>query len=90
MSRAVIGTRGWSFLSERAYEKYGTTAVMRLAEARFRASIMISSSRIESLTSGYVGWTMKTSCSRTFWLILGKMFSFENLTTSALPSGTPR
>ena len=52
MSRAVIGTRGWSFLSERAYEKYGTTAVMRLAEARLSASIMMSSSRIESLTFG--------------------------------------
>ena len=54
-SRAVMGTRGWSFLSDRAYEKYGTTAVMRLAEARSRASIMMSSSRIESLTLGYVG-----------------------------------
>ena len=42
MSRAVIDTRGRSFLSERTYGKYGTTAVIRAADDRLNASIMIS------------------------------------------------
>src|SRR5438067_2500620 len=66
------------------------TAVTRRAEARLSASSMIPSSKKLSLTGEQSGWTMKTSCSRTFWLILTKMLSLENLKTSARPSPTLR
>ena len=51
----MIGTRGWSFLSERPYAKYGMTAVIRLAEARFSASSMMSSSITLLFTGEQVG-----------------------------------
>ena len=41
------------------------TAVIRPALARLKASIMISSSMIDWLTGWQVGWTRKTSFSRT-------------------------
>ena len=62
--RAVMGTRGWSFLSERPYAKYGITAVMRPAEARLAASIMMNSSMRRVFTGGAMGWIRKTSRSR--------------------------
>ena len=58
---------------------------MRPAEARRKASIMMSSSMIDWFTGGLVGWTRKTSCSRTFSLIRTKMFSFANSKTSTAP-----
>ncbi len=65
MSRAVIGSRGSPFLSWRAYPKKGTTAVMRLADARLRASIMISCSMMWKLISGAWLCSTKQSAPRT-------------------------
>lgn len=48
---AVIGARDLSFLSCRAYGKFGITAVMRRAEAVLHALIMIRSSMRPSLMS---------------------------------------
>ena len=64
--------------------------MIRPADARLNASIMISSSMIDLFTGLLVGWTMKTSFSRTFSMILTKMFSFANSNTSASPSSLPR
>ena len=50
-SFAVIGTRGWSFLSWRAYPKKGMTAVIRSALARRAASTRMSSSMMLSVSS---------------------------------------
>ncbi len=61
------------------------TAVMRPALARLKASIMISSSMIDWFTGRQVGWTRKTSCSRTFSMTRTKMFSFANWKTSTSP-----
>ena len=55
ISFAAIGTRGLSFLSCRAYPKYGITAVMRDAEERRNASSRISSSITWSFTGENVG-----------------------------------
>ena len=66
------------------------TAVIRPALARLKASIMISSSMIDWFTGLEVGWTRKTSFSRTLSRIWTKMFSFANWKTSALPVSTPR
>ena len=52
----VIGSRGADFLSWRAYGNHGTTAVMRLAEARRAALIMISSSMRLSLHGREHDW----------------------------------
>ena len=65
-SLAVIGTRGASFLSCRAYPKYGITAVMRIADERFAASIMISNSMMLRFTGRQVDWIRNTSLPRTF------------------------
>lgn len=51
-SFADIGVRGPGFLSCLAYPKYGMTAVIRLAEDRLAASIIMSSSMRWSL-AGY-------------------------------------
>ena len=64
--------------------------MIRPALARLKASIMIRSSMIDWLTGRQVGWTRKTSFSRTLSRILTKMFSLANEKTSAWPSGTPR
>jgi hypothetical protein len=64
--------------------------VIRPALARLNASIMISSSMIDWLTGWQVGWTRKTSFSRTLSRMRTKMFSFANWKTSALPGSTPR
>jgi len=67
------------------------TAVMRPAEARLKASSMIRSSMIASLTDGPTSdCTMKTSCSRAFSLICTKMLSLANLKTSTAPMGISR
>ena len=66
ISLAAIGTRGLSFLSWRAYPKYGMTAVIREAEERRNASSRIRSSMMWSLTGEHVGWTTKMSAPRTF------------------------
>ena len=66
------------------------TAVIRPADARLKASIMISSSMIDWLTGRQVGWTTKTSFSRTLSRILTKMFSLANWKTSARPGSEPR
>ena len=47
----MIGALDLSFLSCRAYGKFGITAVMRLAEAVLHAAIMMRSSIILSLMS---------------------------------------
>jgi hypothetical protein len=46
--RAVIGSLGLTFLSCREYPKKGITAVIRRADARFKASIVISCSMMLS------------------------------------------
>ena len=61
----MIGSRGADFLSWRAYGNHGTTAVMRLAEARRAALIMISSSTRLSLQGREHDWIRKTSEPRT-------------------------
>ncbi len=66
ISFAAIGTRGLSFLSCRAYPKYGSTAVIRDAEDRRNASSRIRSSIMESFTGVHVGCTTNTSAPRTF------------------------
>src|SRR5271169_5236103 len=63
---------------------------MRPAEARFKASIMIKSSRILELTGVENGWMTKVSRLRTLSRILTKVFSLENWKTWQLPSGMPR
>jgi hypothetical protein len=88
--RAAIEMRGRSFLSERVYGKYGSTAVMRPAEACFRASIVIRSSMIPSDTGGHEGWITNTSASRTFSSICTSMFSFEKRTTVVREGLMPR
>ena len=50
---------------------------------------MISNSMIESLIGLANDWTMKTSFSRTLSSRRTKVLSFENLKTSARPSGMP-
>src|SRR5262245_9007659 len=90
ISRAVIEMRGRSFLSERAYGKYGSTAVMRPAEACFNASIVISSSRMPSETGVQEGWITNTSASRTFSSICTSRFSFEKRTTVEWQRSMPR
>src|SRR6476661_8329204 len=61
------------------------TAVIRPAEARRAASIMMSNSMIDRWTGVVNGWTMKTSFSRTLSSILTKMFSLVNSHTWILP-----
>ena len=64
--------------------------MIRPAEARLKASIMISSSMIDWFTGRLVGWTRKTSCSRTFSMTRTKMFSFANWKTSTAPRSVLR
>ena len=45
---------------------------------------------IDLFTGLLVGWTMKTSFSRTFSMIFTKMFSFANSNTWASPRSLPR
>ena len=59
--------------------------MIRPADARLKASIMISSSMIDWLTGRLVGWTRNTSFSRTLSRMRTKMFSFANWNTSAWP-----
>ena len=87
MSLAVIGTRGWSFLSWRAYPKNGSTAVMRFAEARRAASIIMSSSITLSLEGLLVGCMMNTSSPRMWSIIFTKVSLSGKDSTTALPIG---
>ncbi len=64
-SFAEIGTRERSLRSCRAYAKNGITAVIRFADARRAASVMISSSIRYSFGDIPVGWMMNTSRPRT-------------------------
>jgi len=64
--------------------------VTRFAEARFRASIMTSSSMRWSFTGGHVGWMMKTSTPRTLSRISTLISPSLNLFTSADPRGMQR
>src|SRR3990172_5651553 len=66
------------------------TVVMRPADARLNASIMISSSITLLFTGELRGWTMKTSLARTFSRMRTKMFSLLNSKTSHWPSGISR
>lgn len=62
ISFAVMGARDLSFLSWRAYGKFGITAVIRRADAVLQALIMISNSMSASLISpGGVDCNMKTA-----------------------------
>jgi len=61
INRAAIGILGRSVLSDLAYGKYVSTAVMRPAEACLSASIIISNSTMPSDTGGQEGWTTNTS-----------------------------
>ena len=57
--------------------------MIRPADARLKASIMIRSSMIDWFTGRDVGWTRKMSFSRTLSRMRTKMFSFANWKTSA-------
>jgi hypothetical protein len=63
---------------------------MRPAEARFSASIKMSSSMRLVFTGLEMGWTTKISFSRTFSRMRTNKFSFVNSKASAAPSGWPR
>ena len=64
--------------------------MIRPADARLKASIMISSSMIDWFTGLDVGWTMNTSFSRTLSRIWTKMFSLANWKTLTGPGSMPR
>ena len=89
-SFAEIGTRGRSFLSERAYPKYGITAVTRSADARMKASHIINSSIRCRSDGGQVGWTIKTSWPRTFSPIWKLNSPSEKRSVLAFPSSQSR
>ena len=59
---------------------------MRPAEARFKASTMISSSIKFSLVGAQVDWMMNTSRARTFWFKVTVTSPSEKRPTSAKPS----
>ena len=86
ISRAVIEMRGSSFLSLRAYGKYGSTAVTRRADECLSASRMMSSSTMFSDSGGHAVCTTNTSSSRTFSSILTFKFSLEKRVVCARPS----
>src|SRR5262245_19340442 len=90
MRRAVTEMRGSSFLSLRAYGKYGNTAVRRRADACVSASRRISTSTMCSESGGAAVWTTNTSCSRTFSSILTLRFSFEKRFVVVAPGVMPR
>ena len=64
--------------------------MIRRAEARFSASIMMSSSMSVSFTGGHVGWITNTSAPRTFSLICTYTSPSEKRDTSASASGSRR
>src|SRR4029453_11086832 len=90
MRRAVMEIRGSSFLSLRAYGKYGRTAVTRRAEACLSASSRINSSTMFSDRGGAAVCTTNTSCSRTFSSIFTLRFSFEKRVVVTAPGAMPR
>src|SRR5262245_15177362 len=90
MSRAVTEMRGSSFLSLRAYGKYGNTAVRRRADACLSASRRMSSSTMCSESGGAAVCTTNTSCSRTFSSIFTFRFSFEKRRVVRVPRVSPR
>ena len=51
---------------------------------------MMSSSMIDFCTGRDVGWTRKTSCSRTLSTMRTKMFSLANSNTSDVAQLAPR
>src|SRR5882724_6878765 len=88
--RAVMEMRGSSFLSLRAYGKYGRTAVTRRAEACVSASSRINSSTMFSDSGGADVCTTNTSSSRTFSSIRTLRFSFEKRVVESRPGAMPR
>ena len=69
---------------------YGTTAVMREAEARRHASTMMSSSIMLSFAGGHVDWRMNTSRPRTFSISSTLISPSLKRPTYARPSGVFR
>src|SRR5258705_1440491 len=70
-------------------QKGGTSAVMRRADDRRSASVMISSSIRWSLAGNDVDWMMKASEPRTFSWISTKISMSAKRRTTALVSGRP-
>src|SRR5258705_9590454 len=70
-------------------QKGGTSAVMRRADDRRSASVMISSSIRWSLAGNDVDWMMKASEPRTFSWIATKISMSAKRRTTALVSGRP-
>jgi hypothetical protein len=87
---AEIGALDLSFLSCRAYGKFGMTAVMRRALAVLHALIMMSSSISPSLMSpGAVDCRMNTSSSRTDSPIVTEVSWLEYWRTRIFVSSIP-
>src|SRR6266542_3264368 len=86
-SLAEIGVREPDLRSCLAQPKYGITAVMRRADERRSASVMISSSIRWSLAGNEVDWMMKASEPRTFSRISTKISLSAKRRTLALASG---
>lgn len=90
ISFAEIGALDLSFLSCRAYGKFGMTAVMRRALAVLHALIMMSSSINPSLMSpGAVDCRMNTSSSRTDSPIVTEVSWLEYWRTRIFVSSIP-
>ncbi len=85
---ALIGVRGLTLRSCRAYPKYGMMATIDPADARLSASIMIKSSIRFWFTGELVGCTTKQFTPRTFSPISTKISPSENVVTSAAPGRT--
>ncbi len=83
----IASRRPWR-LSDRAYPRYGTRAVIVRAAARRHASADNSSSTRWSLTGGEIACTMKTSFSRTGSLRRTDISPSGNRSTVHCPSGT--
>src|SRR5574341_41435 len=66
------------------------TAVIRGADARRRASIMMRSSMMLWLTGGHVGWMTNTSAPRTFSCTCTNTSPSENCDTSVSARRVPR
>src|SRR4051812_50064759 len=72
--RAVMGVRGATLRSWRAYPKYGTTAVIEAGDARRGAAVMISSSLKGAVARGGGVWTRKTARPRGVLAVLILVF----------------
>jgi hypothetical protein len=88
-SLAEIGVRGLTLRSCRAYPKYGINATMEPADARLRASIMMSSSIRLRFGGLQVDCMMKQLTPRTFSPISTKISPSENRSTRERPTTMP-